>query len=306
MLKLGFVFPGQGAQYVGMGADLADTYPEARAKFEEANDILGYDLASLCFRGPGEKLNRTEVTQPAILAASMAVVEVLKAQGVLPVMAAGLSLGEYSALVAAQSIAYEDAVGLLAIRGRLMQEAVGEGEGAMLAVSGLANEQVIQVCNQYGIEPANFNCPGQVVVAGYTEAVEAASSGFIEEGGRVTRLTVSVPSHCRLMRPAAEKLAPHIENLMIKSPAFPVINNVSAQVGDLSQIKSRLIAQLYSPVRWEESLRLMMGEVDYVVEVGPGTVLAGLARRVDRKKVLGSVGNQESLEQLLRKVNDLC
>ncbi|MGE5380927.1 MAG: ACP S-malonyltransferase [Methylocystaceae bacterium] len=306
MLKLGFVFPGQGAQYVGMGADLADTYPEARAKFEEANDILGYDLASICFKGLSEELSRTEVTQPAILTASMVVLEVLKNLGISPVIAAGLSLGEYSALVAAQSVAFEDAVRLLAIRGRLMQEAVAEGEGAMLAVSGLANEQVVRVCEQYGIEPANFNCPGQVVVAGYTEAVEAASSGFIDAGGRVTRLAVSVPSHCRLMRPAAEKLAPHIEKLTIKSPAFPVINNVSAQVGDLNQIKSLLIAQLYSPVRWEESLRLMMGEVDYVVEVGPGSVLAGLARRVDRKKVLGSVGNKESLEQLLKKVNDLC
>jgi len=305
MLKLGFIYPGQGAQYVSMGADLAAAYPEAKAVYDRASEVLGYDLAAVCFNDPEGRLNRTAVTQPAILATSMAVTSVLKSHGIEPAMAAGLSLGEYSALVAARAIAYEDAVRLLAVRGRLMQEAVGADEGAMLAVSGLDNELVAQVGTRFNIEPANYNCPGQVVVAGYSGDVEAASQEFVKLGARVARLAVSVPSHCRLMRPAAEKLAPYIEDLSLNAPEIPVISNVSAEVAPVESIKELLIAQLYSPVRWEESMRRMLSKVDYLVEVGPGSVLAGLARRVDRKRVLSSVGSTESLQQLLRKVSEL-
>lgn len=304
MPKLGFFFPGQGAQYVGMGADIYRQYPEVRDIFDRAAKVLGYDLASKCFQGPAEELNRTQVTQPAILATSIAIFAILEARGIKPIMAAGLSLGEYTALVAARSIDYEDAIGLLAQRGRFMQEAVTEGEGAMMAVSGLPNETVEQICTEFDIEPANYNCPGQVVVAGFTRDVEAAGNEFVEHGARVAKLAVSVPSHCRLMKPAAERLAPCIQELTIKPSAFPVISNVSAKAISADNCRELLLAQLYSPVKWEQSMRLMLDEVDYVIEVGPGTVLSGLARRLNRAKVLGAVGDLASLEKVLIKVGE--
>lgn len=305
MLKIGFMFPGQGAQYIGMGNDLYTEFPEVKALYEQAHDILGYDLADVCFNDPGGIINRTEVTQPAVMVTSMAMYTALAIYGISPVMVAGLSLGEYTAMVASGAISFADAVQLLAIRGRLMQEAVAPDTGAMMAVSGLSNELVDEICNQFGIEPANYNCPGQVVVAGYVQAIEAAGKEFTRQGGRVARLAVSVPSHCRLMRPAALALAPIIENVVVKSPTVPIISNVSAELHQPNSIKELLIAQLYSPVRWEDSMRLMLSEVDYLVEVGPGSVLSALARRLDRKKVLGAVGDRASMEQLLRKVKEI-
>lgn len=289
--KFGFVFPGQGSQSVGMLAQLAMAYPLVTETFAEASEVLGYDLWRLTQQGPEQTLNQTIHTQPALLAADVAVWRVWKSRSAAaPVRMAGHSLGEYSALVCAEAVSFSDAVALVAARGRYMQEAVAEGEGAMAAILGLDDEQVIAVCATAQAEmtgqvvaAVNFNSPGQVVLAGHTAAVERAMALAKQAGAkRALRLPVSVPSHCALMRPAAERLTRDLAEVVIRPPRIPVINNVdAAAVQDPDAIRASLTRQLYQPVRWVEIICGMAAEgMQVLVECGPGAVLTGLNKRI--------------------------
>ena len=289
--KFSFVFPGQGSQSVGMLAELAIAYPLVTETYAEASAVLGYDLWRLTQQGPEQTLNQTAHTQPALLAADVAVWRVWQSRSAaVPARMAGHSLGEYSALVCAGAMSFSDAVILVAARGRYMQEAVTEGAGAMAAILGLDDEQVIAVCATAQAEmtgqvvaAVNFNSPGQVVLAGHTAAVERAMALAKQAGAkRALRLPVSVPSHCALMRPAAERLARDLAGLALRPPCIPVINNVdAAAVQDPGAIRASLTRQLYQPVRWVEIIRGMAAEgVQVLVECGPGAVLTGLNKRI--------------------------
>ena len=284
---LAFVFPGQGSQAVGMLAELATGHAQVGNTFSEAADALGYDLWQLCQHGPDAELNRTDRTQPAILAASVALWRVWAANsGVRPAFVAGHSLGEYSALVVAGVIGFADALRLVERRGQLMQQAVPAGEGGMAAILGLDNEQVIQLCAQAAqgdvVSAVNFNAPGQVVVAGQAVAVERAIEACKGAGAkRAIALPVSVPSHCALMKPAAEQLAKDFEKISWQAPQITLVQNVSARpAADLGTLQAQLVEQLYSPVRWSESVEhLAASGVTDLVECGPGKVLSGLNKR---------------------------
>lgn len=286
-----FVFPGQGSQSVGMLDKLAQTHTVVQQTFEEASDAVGVDLWALAGDGPVEDLNQTFNTQPAMLAAGVAVWRVwLQLHGELPLMMAGHSLGEYTALVCAGAMDFGDAAALVAQRGRLMQEAVPPGQGAMAAVLGLEDEQVRALCAEAAagdvLEAVNFNSPGQVVIAGSAAAVERAI-GLAKGAGakRAIPLPVSVPSHCALMKPAALKLQSKLADVAIEVPKITVIHNVSVTPeSDADMIRQRLVEQLYSPVRWVETVRKMQADgIDLLVEAGPGKILTGLSRRIDRK-----------------------
>lgn len=284
------VFPGQGSQSVGMLADLTSDFPVVAATFEEASAALGLDLWQLTQEGPAEELNKTENTQPAMLAAGVAVWRAWRESGGnTPAMMAGHSLGEYSALVCAGALDFSDAVVLVAERGRLMQQAVPEGAGAMAALLGLEDDQVRRVCADASdgevVEAVNFNSPGQVVIAGQATAVERAMLLAKEAGAkRAVPLPVSVPSHCSLMRPAAEQLAARLASVEIKSPEVPVVHNVSVETATRpEQIRELLAAQLFSPVRWVETIGAMKKTgAEVILEAGPGKVLAGLVKRIDK------------------------
>jgi len=288
--KFCMVFPGQGSQSVGMLADLASDFPVVAATFEEASAALGLDLWQLTQEGPAEELNKTENTQPAMLAAGVAVWRAWQESGGnTPTMMAGHSLGEYSALVCAGALDFSDAVVLVAERGRLMQQAVPEGAGAMAALLGLEDDQVRRVCADASdgevVEAVNFNSPGQVVIAGQATAVERAMLLAKEAGAkRAVPLPVSVPSHCSLMRPAAEQLAARLASVEIKSPEVPVVHNVSVETATRpEQIRELLAAQLFSPVRWVETIGAMKKTgAEVILEAGPGKVLAGLVKRIDK------------------------
>ena len=287
---IAFVFPGQGSQTVGMGKDLCDRFPEARAAFEEAEDALGLDLRELCFRGPEAELNRTEYTQPAILTASVAALRVLERHGgVRPAWVAGHSLGEYSALVCAGAFRLEDAAVVVRERGRLMQEAVPQGEGSMAAILGLDAAVVRELCEDAAdgevVAPANLNGGGQVVVSGARGAVERASQLARDRGARrVVELAVSAPFHCALMRPAAEGLREVLEGVAVAPLAAGVVTNVEASLNsDAGRVKPLLVEQVVAPVRWEESVHALQAlGCRRAVELGPGKVLSGLVRRIDR------------------------
>jgi [acyl-carrier-protein] S-malonyltransferase len=301
------VFPGQGSQSLGMLSALSDAHPHVRDAFQEASDTLGFDLWSLVQNGPEDDLNRTENTQPAMLAAGVAVWRVWQAAGgAAPTLMAGHSLGEYTALVCAGALAFGDAVGLVAERGRLMQGAVAPGEGAMAAILGLDDEQVIDVCARAAeggvVEAVNFNSPGQVVIAGETAAVDRAVALASEAGARRSvKLPVSVPSHCRLMEGAAARLAERLAGVTVQAPSIPVIHNVDADVhGEPDAIRAALTAQLHRPVRWVEIVRRMAAQgVTTVVELGPGKVLTGLNKRIEKNLNLACVQDPESLQQAL-------
>jgi [acyl-carrier-protein] S-malonyltransferase len=305
--QVAFVFPGQASQYVGMGKELCHNFPEAAAIFEKADSALGFSLSRLCFEGPQEELNKTAITQPAVLTTSIACLAVLKKSGMpLPAAAAGHSLGEYSALVAADSLSFEDAVRLVRKRGQYMQEAVPLGEGGMAAVMGLSSEEVAAVCRKasvYGVvEAANLNCPGQVVIAGDMAGLRAAEPLLKEAGAkRVIPLPVSAPFHSSLMIPAGEKLARDLEGVTIKDPSIPVVANVSADyVRTGAEVKASLLKQVYSPVRWEESVRFLANSgVQTFIEVGPGKVLSGLIKKTCRDAKLYNVEDLASLEKVL-------
>ncbi|OZG71300.1 [acyl-carrier-protein] S-malonyltransferase [Hahella sp. CCB-MM4] len=284
------LFPGQGSQSIGMLADISDIYPQIKDTFNEASNALGYDLWQVAQAGPEERLNSTEVTQPAILTASIALWRLL--QSINPVQVqffAGHSLGEYSALVAADVIDLATGVKLVERRGQLMQEAVKGRETAMAAVLGLDDQTVVKVCQVAAggecVEAVNFNCPGQVVIAGDAAAVDRAIEGLKDAGAkRAIKLAVSVPSHCALMKPAADLLADTLETVSLKSPTTPIVQNVNAAVSaDMAELKGNLIKQLYSSVLWTQSVQGMVAQgVDRFYECGPGKVLAGLVKKVDR------------------------
>lgn len=288
--KLAFVFPGQGSQQVGMLAEYA-AEPVVQATFAEAADILGFDLWHMICAGPQEQLNQTENTQPALLAASVALWRVWQARGgQVPAVMAGHSLGEYSALVCAGAISYADGLELVRARGCFMQEAVAPGTGAMAAIIGLDDASVVVACDRAAdgdvVEAVNYNAPGQVVIAGQSAAVQRAMAYAKEAGAKRTiELPVSVPSHCALMKPAAERLAEQLTSVAIQAPTIAVIQNVSASACfDPKQLKTNLVAQLYSPVRWVESVEVMLAcGVSRFYECGPGKVLAGLNKRIARQ-----------------------
>lgn len=305
MLRLGFVFPGQGAQYPGMGKELAQNYTEAALVFEQADDILGYSLSKLCFDGPADKLNQTEYAQPALLTTSTAILKVVEKQGWKAIMMAGLSLGEYSALVAAQSITLEEALPLVQARAHLMQEAVPAGRGSMAAVLGLDHHMVENACrNAAGlIDVANYNCPGQVVISGEAQAVAEVGSELKKAGGRVIPLKVSVPSHSRLMSPAAEGLKPLLDKIPWREPEVPVLSNVNAASNTAAQLPDILAAQLISSVRWEQSMIHMLEQVDNIIEIGPGSTLSGLIKKIDKERLLGHIEDLDSLNNIAKRMN---
>lgn len=305
--RLAFVFPGQGSQSVGMLAELAQTYPAVKDTFAEASAVLGYDLWQLVQQGPEAELNRTDRTQPAMLVAGVAVWRVWNGNGgAVPEILAGHSLGEYTALVCAEALAFADAVRLVADRGRFMQEAVPQGQGAMAAVLGLEDAQVIAVCRQAEqgevVTAVNFNAPGQVVIAGTAAAVERAVALAREAGAkRAITLPVSVPSHCALMKPAAENMRRVLARTPMHRPALPVLHNADvASHAEIDKIRDALVRQLYSPVRWVETVQDMERRgVNIAIECGPGKVLAGLNKRIGRELVTLSIYDPDSLEEAL-------
>lgn len=310
--SLAFVFPGQGSQSIGMLSELAQHYPEVGITFDTAQEAMRVDLWHVIQQGPEEDLNQTHITQPAMLAASVAVWRVWRSRdGKLPALMAGHSLGEYTALVCAGALSLESAVMVVSERGRFMQEAVPDGRGAMAAILGLDDERVVDICTQAAqgavVDAVNFNSPGQVVIAGNTEAVARAMEAAKQSGAkRVLLLPVSVPSHCSLMEPAALRLKEMLQDIEIRSPAIPVINNVDVAVhNDPEAIKDALVRQLYCPVRWVEIIRHMASnEIDTLVECGPGKVLAGLSRRIDKTMAALPVYDTVTLEAAMEQLGD--
>jgi [acyl-carrier-protein] S-malonyltransferase len=308
MNKTAFLFPGQGSQSIGMLSDLAEKYPEVGETFRTASDVLGFDLWAVCRDGPAERLNQTEVTQPAMLAAGIATWRAWKSLGGFnPDYFAGHSLGEYSALVAAGSLEFADALTLVAERGRLMQSATPDNAGAMAAVLGLEDDILSDICSEAAqgqvVSCANFNSPGQVVIAGDRAAVERACQLAAEVGARRTiPLAVSVPSHCALMQPAAEKLADILAGLDIVPGKTPVIHNVDVKVHKgAGGIRDALVRQLSQPVRWAASIQALIGEgVTRFAECGPGKVLAGLNRRISREIFSIALITPENLAEALQ------
>jgi [acyl-carrier-protein] S-malonyltransferase len=305
---LGFVFPGQGSQSVGMLADIAHEFPEVEATFAEASAVLDYDLWNLVSKGPAEELDKTVHTQPALLAASYAIWRILKSEKKLqPAVLAGHSLGEYSALVCAEAISFRDAIHLVASRGKFMQDAVPAGESGLGAIVGLEDSDVETLCKKSAeagevLSPANFNCPGQVVIAGHIKAVERALVLAKASGAKLVKLLpVSVSSHCVLMRPAAEHLAKLLSETNIQKPIIPVISNVDVKIyASADNIRDGLVRQLYMPVRWVETIQqfVKMG-VNNIVECGPGKVLSGLNKRIMSDLQLTSSQDAASLHHLL-------
>lgn len=307
MNKLAFVFPGQGAQAVGMGKDLFDQYDVAKRLFSEADEALGYSIKDMCFEGPADDLKLTANTQPAILTVSVIVNEILKEHGVQPDVAGGHSLGEYSALVAAGVLSFKDAVALVHKRGQYMQEAVPVGEGGMAAIIGLDDEAIAAACEKATkeageVQPVNFNCPGQTVIAGTTHGVEKAVEELKAAGAKkAVVLPVSAPFHSTLMKPASEKLAAELDKVAIHDAAFPVVSNFTGELETKAEeIKANLVAQADHPVRWITCVKTMQAfGADTFVEAGPGKTLCGFNRRIDRSLKSLNVENLESLQKTL-------
>lgn len=306
MSKLAFVFPGQGAQKVGMGKDFYDNYDVAKKMFKEADEALGYSIMKMCFEGPEEDLKLTANTQPAILTISCIANEILKENGVQPEITGGHSLGEYSALVAAGVLNFQDAVALVHKRGSYMQEAVPVGEGGMAAIIGVDRDKIVEVCQQVSaespVQAVNFNCPGQIVIAGATKGVELAVEELKAAGAKkAVILPVSAPFHSTLMKPAAEKLAVELDKVTISDAKIPVVANVSAEILTKAEdIKASLVAQAASPVLWEDCVaRMKEFGADVLLEAGPGKTLCGFNRRIDKTITSLNVEDVASLEKSL-------
>jgi [acyl-carrier-protein] S-malonyltransferase len=304
--RIAFIFPGQGSQAVGMGQDLAEKYPVARQTFEEADEALGYKLSQLCFEGPEEQLRLTEITQPAILTVSIAALRVLESRIPKPSFVAGHSLGEYSAHVAAGTMSFADAVRTVRNRGKYMQEAIPVGVGAMAAILGMELAKVAAVCEDAAqgevCSPANINSPEQIVISGNTAAVERGAKLADERGAkRAKLLPVSAPFHCSLMKPAQDRLEVDLNALKMQRPAYPIVCNVEASsVSDEQRARATLVGQVTGSVKWEQSMRLLIREgVQTFVEIGPGKVLCGLMRQIDRSRTCVNVGDEASLTKTL-------
>jgi [acyl-carrier-protein] S-malonyltransferase len=307
--SIAFLFPGQGSQAVGMGKELADNYPVARRTFEEADEALGYKLSQLCFEGPEDKLKLTEITQPAILTASVAAWRVLQEKGLKPDYVAGHSLGEYSAHVAAGTLTFDDAVRTVRNRGKYMQEAVPVGVGAMAAILGMTLDKVSEIAKSAAqgevCEAANINSPEQIVISGNSGAVERAIKLAIEGGAKkAVSLPVSAPFHCALMQPAQDRLAADLSALSFQNPSCPVVCNVDAAVVTFAEAsRNALIRQVTGAVKWEPSVRLLIDKgASLFIEVGPGKVLWGLMRQIDRSKTCLTVGDEASLQKTLPQI----
>lgn len=306
-MKTAFVFPGQGSQKVGMMKDLYEAFPIVKQRFEEADEALGYSITKLCFEGPDTELVKTANTQPAILTASVACYEVLKEKGYTPDIVGGHSLGEYSALVAAGVLDFKDAVYVVHKRGEYMQEAVPLGEGAMAAILALPREQVVSICEEVdktvgSVQAVNFNCPGQIVIAGATKAVEVAAEKMKVAGAkRAVMLPVSAPFHSRLMEPAATKLKVELDKIAIHDAQIPVVANVNGQIlTKAADITPSLVAQAASPVLWEDCVAAMVNfGVQNFVEVGPGKVLTGFTKKINKDMSLANVEDMPSLDKTL-------
>lgn len=306
MGKVAFVFPGQGAQSVGMGKDFYDAVPASRRIFESVDEVLGFPMTNMIFEGPDSELKKTFNTQPALLTASVAAFEAVREQGVTPDFVAGHSLGEYSALVASGVLSFEDAVGTVRARGEFMEQAVPGGQGAMAAVLGAEREALAELCRSitaegHLVELANLNCPGQIVVSGSKEGVALVGERVKEAGGkRAIPLEVSGPFHSSLMKSAAEKLGGKLQPLHFDEPAIPVIANVTARpAASAEEIRGLLVEQVYSPVLWEDTVTYLISQgVDTFVEIGPGNVLTGLIKKTDKSVKLINVSSLDSLETL--------
>ncbi|NVK43674.1 MAG: ACP S-malonyltransferase [Oceanospirillaceae bacterium] len=304
---LAFVFPGQGSQHLGMLAELAESHTIIQDTFAEASEALGFDLWNLVQQGPEEELNKTENTQPALLAAGVALWRLWQQQGgAAPAVMAGHSLGEYTALVCAGAIDFVDGVRLVQARGRYMQQAVPAGSGAMAAILGLDDDAIAKACEDAAegqvVSPVNFNCPGQVVIAGEKDAVARAVEACKAAGAkRAVPLPVSVPSHCALMRPAAEQLAQDLAQIEVRQPQTPVIQNVDAKVpASVEELKENLLAQLYSPVLWTSSVQAMLAQgVETTIECGPGKVLSGLNKKVQRSLNVAAINEPAGFAKAL-------
>jgi [acyl-carrier-protein] S-malonyltransferase len=301
MEKTGFLFAGQGSQYVGMGKDLYDTFPESKAVFDQACESLGFDLKKYCFEGPAEELKPTNISQPAIVTVSIAALAAFKKKtGLIPVYCAGLSLGEYSSLICAGTFSFKDGISLISKRGQIMEEAARKNPGKMAAVLDLAIEKIQEICVQSGAEIANLNCPGQTVITGKAEAVLKASELCSQAGAKkVIMLEVSGGFHSSLMLDAAEKLETVLIQTQMKDALIPVISNYTAQPQDkVELIRGNLVKQIHSSVRWEESVRFMLAQgVTRFFEIGPGKVLKGLMRKIDPA---AQVVNIDKAEEILK------
>jgi [acyl-carrier-protein] S-malonyltransferase len=306
MNRVAYLFAGQGAQYIGMGKDLYESFPQAKAVFEQADEVLDFSLSRLCFQGPQEELRKTQNCQPAVLTASIAALEALKAASgsklQAPSYAAGLSLGEYSALVASGAISFADAVYLVRRRGEFMEEEAAKLAGGMLSIIGLAKEQLQRICAQSNTEIANLNSPGQIVISGEKKGLSEAEKLAKEAGANlVVSLQVSGAFHSSLMRPAALRLAKELEKIKINPLGIPVISNVSARaISSLDEIKDNLIKQVYSAVLWEDSMKFIIsGGIRNFFEFGPGKVLKGLMRRIEPQAQVESVEKKEDIVGLV-------